>query len=136
MSSLYLLDTNTISYVVNGHSQAARRMLEINLDESSISAVTEGELRYGLAKKPAAIKLRKAVETLLTVVNVLPWDSEAAKAYGMMRAKMTAAGKTLSALDMMIAAHAASLNAVLVTNDKAFRHAAGLHTTVNWTTDL
>ncbi len=136
MSPLYLLDTNTVSYIISGHSHATRLNLEANLAESAISAVTEGELRYGLAKKPGAIKLRKAVEVLLTVVNVLPWDSEAAKAYGIMRAKMTAEGKALSTLDMMIAAHAASLNAVLVTNDKAFRHAAGLHSTVNWATDL
>jgi tRNA(fMet)-specific endonuclease VapC len=53
-----------------------------------------------------------------------------------MRAKMTAAGTPLGALDMMIASHAASLDAILVTTDKAFRHAEGLHSRVNWATDL
>jgi tRNA(fMet)-specific endonuclease VapC len=110
--------------------------LEANLGDSAISAVTEGELRFGLAKKPEAVKLRKAVETFLSIITVLPWNSDAARAYGVMRAKMTAAGTSLGALDMMIAAHAASLDAVLVTTDKAFRHAEGLHARVNWATDL
>lgn len=136
MRPLYLLDTNTVSYIVNGRSQMARRKLDANLADSVISAVTEGELRFGLAKKPEALKLRKAIESFLAVVEILPWDSEAARTYGVMRARMTTAGTPLSALDMMIAAHAAALDAALVTTDKAFRHAAGLHATVNWATDL
>jgi tRNA(fMet)-specific endonuclease VapC len=133
---IYLLDTNTVSYILNGRSRAARVKLDANLEDSAISAVTEGELRFGLAKKPEAVKLRKAIESFLAAVTVLPWNSDAARSYGVMRAKMTAAGTPLGALDMMIAAHAASLDAVLVTTDKAFRHAQGLHARVNWATDL
>jgi tRNA(fMet)-specific endonuclease VapC len=133
---IYLLDTNTVSYIINGRSRAARQKLDANLSDAAISAVTEGELRFGLAKNPAAVKLRKAIESFLAVVTVLPWDSEAARSYGVMRAKMTAAGTPLGALDMMIASHAASLDAVLVTIDKAFRHAEGLHARVNWAIDL
>jgi len=133
---LYLLDTNTVSYIVSGRSPAARRKLDVNLADSAISAITEGELRFGLAKRPEAVRLRKAIDSMLDVVLVLPWDSEAAQAYGIMRARMAAAGKALSALDTLIAAHAASVNAALVTNDRAFRHATGLQTTINWATDL
>ncbi len=136
MRPIYLLDTNTVSYILNGRSKAARLTLDANLAESAISAVTEGELRFGLAKKPDGVKLRKAVESFFAVVPVLPWDSDAARAYGVMRAKMNAAGTPLATLDMMIAAHAASLDAVLVTTDKAFRHAEGLNASTNWATDL
>jgi tRNA(fMet)-specific endonuclease VapC len=136
LKPLYLLDTNTVSYIVSGRSQKARRKLEANLEDSAISVITEAELRFGLARRPAAVKLRKAVETLLTVVPILPWDSEAAKAYATMRARMAAAGRILSALDMLIAAQAASVDAVLVSNDKAFQHAEGLHTSINWATDI
>jgi len=133
---IYLLDTNTVSYILNGRSRTARRKLDDNLSEAAISAVTEGELRFGLAKNPQAVKLRKAVESFLAVVTVLPWDSGAARSYGVMRAKMAAAGTPLGALDMMIASHAASLDAILVTTDKAFRHAEGLHSRANWATDI
>ena len=136
MKPAYLIDTNTVSYIVSGRSQAARRKLDQNLDESAISTVTEGELRFGLAKNPHALKLRKAIENFLDVISVLPWDSAAAQSYGLMRARMTAKGKSLSALDMMIAAHAVSLNAALITSDKAFNHAKGLTVSFNWATDL
>ncbi len=136
MRPVYLLDTNTVSYILNGRSRTARRKLDDNLNDAAISAVTEGELRFGLAKNPQAVKLRKAIESFLGVITVLPWDSGAARSYGVMRARMAAAGTPLGALDMMIASHAASLDAILVTTDKAFRHAEGLHSRVNWATDL
>jgi tRNA(fMet)-specific endonuclease VapC len=63
-------------------------------------------------------------------------ESEAAQAYGTLRAALVAQGKMLSAMDMLIAAHASSLRAVLVTNDKAFGYAAGLFATVAWADDL
>ena len=46
------------------------------------SAVTEAELRYGLAKLPAATRLKILVESFLSVVKILPWDSQAASEYG------------------------------------------------------
>lgn len=136
MRPIYLLDTNTVSYIINGRSREARQKLDSHLNDAAISAVTEGELRFGLARNPAAVKLRKAIEGFLSIITVLPWGSEAARSYGVMRAKMTAAGTPLGALDMMIASHAVSLDAILVTTDKAFRHAQGLHALVNWATDL
>jgi tRNA(fMet)-specific endonuclease VapC len=131
----YLLDTNTVSYIVSGRSRAARARLESNLAESVISSVTEAELRYGVVRRPEAIKLRKAVESFLAVVSIRAWDSDAAKAYSITRARMTAAGKSLTALDMMIAAHAAALRSVLVTNNNAFNQ-AGVLGSVNWADDL
>jgi tRNA(fMet)-specific endonuclease VapC len=133
---IYMIDTNTVSYIINGRSKEARRQLDKHLAETVISAVTEGELRYGLARKPEAHKLKDAVEAFLGVVKVLPWDSEAAESYGSMRAHMTAAGKSLSPLDMLIAAHAAALGATFVTADGAFAHAEGLRARVNWARDL
>jgi tRNA(fMet)-specific endonuclease VapC len=129
----YLIDTNTVSYIVSGRSRAARAKLESNLAESVISSVTEAELRYGAVRRPD--KLRKAVESFLAVVSIRAWDSDAAKAYSIMRARMTSAGKSLTALDMMIAAHAAALRSVLVTNDNAFNR-AGVLGSVNWADDL
>jgi tRNA(fMet)-specific endonuclease VapC len=114
----------------------ARRRLEDNLADAAISTITEAELRFGLAKRPEAVKLRKAVESFLSVITVLSWDSEAARAYGVMRAKMMSSGKTLSALDLLIAAHATALDSVLVTSDKAFEHAEGVSALVNWATDI
>jgi len=76
------------------------------------------------------------MEELLRKIEVLPFDSEAALHYGTMRAGLEAKGTSLENMDMLIAAHAAAVNAVLVTNDKAFRRVDGLIVDMNWATDL
>jgi len=78
MTVTYLLDTNTVSYIAKGNSPAARARLEaLGLDESvCISSITEAELRYGLARRPAAQALRAAVEGLLLKLNILSWGAK------------------------------------------------------------
>ena len=53
-------------------------------------------------------------------VAVLPWDSAVTPQYASARAGMASQGKTLAPLDLLIASHALSMNAILVTNDQAF----------------
>jgi tRNA(fMet)-specific endonuclease VapC len=138
MKFLYMLDTNMVSYITKGHSQAARnRMLNMENDEVvCLSVITEAEIRYGLAKRPEATALRERMEWFLAAIKVLPWGRDEARAYGALRAKLESSGKTLENMDMQIAAHAIAIGAVLVTNDKAFAHVDDLHATVNWATDL
>ena len=138
MNVLYMLDTNMVSYIAKGQSQAARaRMLNLGNDEMvCLSAITEAEIRYGLAKRPEATALRERMDWFLTAVKVLPWGREEAKAYGLLRAKLESSGQPLENMDMQIAAHSVAMGAVLVTNDKAFARVDDLHATVNWATDL
>jgi tRNA(fMet)-specific endonuclease VapC len=136
--TLYLLDTNTVAYIVNGRSKAARVALSEQIKHSviAISSISEAEVLYGLARKPEATRLRAAVEALFTTISVLPWDSSAAQAYATLRVRMAAAGKSLSNMDMLIAAHAIATDAILVTSDKAFSQIEALHPTLNWATDI
>jgi tRNA(fMet)-specific endonuclease VapC len=138
MNALYMLDTNTVSYITKGHSKAARaRMLNLEEDEVvCLSVITEAEIRYGLAKRPEAVALRERMEWFLAAVKVLPWGRDEARAYGVLRANLESSGKTLENMDMLIAAHAIAIGAVLVTNDKAFAQVEDLHATENWATDL
>jgi tRNA(fMet)-specific endonuclease VapC len=92
-----------------------------------ISAITEGELLFGLAKRPVAKQLHVAVREFLRRVDVLPWDSAAAEIYGTVRADMARQGKVLAPLDLLIATHALSVDAVLVTNDQAISQMDNLH---------
>ncbi len=135
---LYLLDTNTVSYLLNGRSARARKTLEQRSAHSgiAISTISEAEVRYGLARKPAATQLRKVVEEFLGSLQVLAWDSAAAAAYAVLRDDLSSRGRTLSAMDMLIAAHAISMGAVLVSTDAAFANAEPPLRTENWTTDL
>ena len=119
----YLLDTNIASYVIKGNIPRVRqRLLRVPMAEIAISAVTEAELRFGVAKRPEAVRLRTAVEEFLLRVDVLPWDSEAAKHYAQVRSVLERLGQPMRNLDIRIAAQALAAQAVLVTNDQTFRH--------------
>ncbi len=122
MARRYLLDTNTASYAIKGNIPRVReRMNTVRLDEVVVSVVTEAELRYGVARRPNSPRLNAAVEEFLSGVESLPWDSNAARQYAILRATPEAGGAPVGNLDLMIAAHAASIGAVLVTHDSVFR---------------
>lgn len=118
--SLYMLDTNTVSHLIKEHPAVTRRVVTAPMESLCISAITEGELLFGLAKRPDAARLHIVVREFLRRVEVLPWDSAVAQKYGLVRADMARQGKVLAPLDLLIATHALSAGAILVTNDKAF----------------
>jgi len=127
MAVRYLLDTNTVSYVIKGNLPRVReRLLKVPMSQVGISVITEAELRFGLARKPEAEKLKIVVEEFLLRVEVLQWDSEAAKHYARVRAVLELAGEPIGNLDLMIAAQALAAGAVLVTSDRVFRRVKGL----------
>ena len=129
----YLLDTNVASYVIKGNFPRVRaRLLRVPMAEVGISVVTEAELRFGVERKPEAVRLKIAVEEFLLRVEVLAWDSEAAKQYALLRASLEHEGKPMGNLDIMIAAQALAEEAVLVTHDRVFRRVKGLRS-VDWT---
>jgi tRNA(fMet)-specific endonuclease VapC len=72
MPDLYLLDTNTVSHLIKRHPKATERLLAVPMHQVCISAITAGELAFGLAKRPAAIALHHAVKEFLQHVAVLP----------------------------------------------------------------
>ena len=127
----YLLDTNTVSHLIKRHPQATQRLLAVPMHSICISAITAGELAYGLAKRPEAVALKTVVNEFLRRVDVLPWDNGVAQTYGTLRAQLQSQGIALSPLDMQIAAHALHVKAVLVSSDAAFRHLS-LVETDNW----
>jgi tRNA(fMet)-specific endonuclease VapC len=120
----YLLDTNIASHVIRGdRPEITRRLASLPMAEIAISAVTEGELLYGLARRDYPQALSERVRQFLLRVDVLAWDSDVAQAYADLRASCEARGVTLAPLDMMIAAHALAADCMLVTRDQAFSRA-------------
>jgi tRNA(fMet)-specific endonuclease VapC len=123
----YLLDTNTASYIIKGNVPRIReRLLQVQMANVAISAVTEAELRFGVARRPEAVRLKLAVEEFLLRLEVLAWDSEAAKHYADIRAALEREGTPIGNLDLMIAAQALAADATLVSSDRAFRRIKGL----------
>jgi tRNA(fMet)-specific endonuclease VapC len=123
----YLLDTNTVSYIIKGNFPRVReRLLKVPISEVGISVVTEAELRFGVARLPQAAKLGIVVEEFLRRVEVLAWDSAVARHYARLRAALEENGEPMGNLDLMIAAHSLAVGAILVSNDRVFRRVRGL----------
>jgi tRNA(fMet)-specific endonuclease VapC len=123
----YLLDTNTVSYIIKENRPRVReRLLRVPMAEVGISVITEAELLFGLARKPEATDLRTVVEEFLLRVDVQPWQSDAAQQYSALRATLEGRGQPMGNLDMMIAAQALAMGLILVSSDAVFRRVKGL----------
>ncbi len=115
---LYMLDTDTASYLIKGKSPTIESRLAALMPSAvCISVMTRAELQYGLQRLPADHRLHLAVRQFLKIVRVLPWDAEAADWYAGIRHQLVGTGQPIGELDMMIAAHSLSAGAVLVTNN-------------------
>jgi tRNA(fMet)-specific endonuclease VapC len=118
---IYLLDTNIASHVIKGDLLMVRkRLASVPMQEIAVSVVTQAELQYGVAKRGYPEGLTTRVREFLVRVTVLPLTSDVSVVYGNLRASCEAAGTVLAPLDMMIAAHAKALGAILVTRDRVF----------------
>ena len=136
---IYLLDTNTVSYLVNGRSLTVRAnylSAESAGATIALSTISEAEILFGLAKKPDATRLAANFNRFFAGVQLLPWDSQVARAYGKLRANLASTGKNLALMDLLIASHAVAKNATLVTHDRAFVGASPLLEVIDWVTDL
>ena len=122
----YLLDTNTVSYIIKGNfPQVRQKLLKIPISDVAISVITETELRFGVARLPGSAKLAMVVEEFLLRVEILVWNSAAAQHYARLRATLEENGEPIGNLDLMIAAQAFAADAILVTHDRAFRRIKG-----------
>jgi tRNA(fMet)-specific endonuclease VapC len=121
MSQRYMLDTNVISHIMQGHdAPLLAHLTKVPVGQTVMSSVTLAELEYGLHRKGQPVRLRNALTQVLLRMDVLPWDENVATCYGEFCATLEAQGINLSDFDMMIAAHAIALDVTLVSRDKTF----------------
>lgn len=114
----YLLDTNICIYIIKeSPTRLIQKFKSLNLGEVGISSITLAELRFGVAKSLHKHKNHQALNEFILPLEILPFDGNAADCYGEIRASLQKKGTPIGALDMMIAAHTLSLNAILVTNN-------------------
>ena len=115
---MYMLDTNTCIFVLKNRTTKLKNKFKA-IKKISISTVTYGELCFGIENGDS--KLREERYNQLDVFTqrllIVPWDEEAARHYGLIRAILKRQGNIIGNNDLFIAAHARSINAVLVTNN-------------------
>ncbi len=123
----YLLDTNVIIYLLkNQHHNIMKVMSTKSPREICISSITLAELEVGINKSNKPKNNRLVIDELLQTIAVLPFDEKASYEYGKIRAYLEKSGLVMGGLDMLIAAHAKSINSTLVTHDAAFSRVKGL----------
>lgn len=127
----YMLDTNIVSELIRNPAGRAAQRARAAADSVCVSVIVAAELRYGCVRKGSP-RLWRRVEAFLAEVPVLPFDVPADSAYGGIRAELEAAGRPIGSNDLLIAAHAWSLAATVVTaNVGAFGRISGLKVE-NW----
>ena len=133
MKQLYMLDTDTSIYTIKNRPISVRKQfVKLEMDQICISVVTYAELIFGTENSSDPKRNRAVLDHFARHLTVHDWDTTAAEHYGSVRHKLEREGTPIGSMDMMIAAHALSIGAVLVTNnEKHFRRVGGLKLT-NW----
>ena len=129
-----LLDTNICIYLIKKRPPSVlKRFDALPAGTVAISSITVAELEFGVQKSQYPSQNQQALEQFLLPLAILDFDHEAARTYGRLRAWLETQGKTIGALDMLIAAHALSKGLPLATNNvREFSRVPGLKV-LNWT---
>jgi tRNA(fMet)-specific endonuclease VapC len=126
----FLFDTNTCSYVIHqrkGFESIIRRMDGLRYGELVLSSIVFAELQFMVAKSAVPQAKREQLLRFLLQFHVAPFDEAAALSYGRLRHQLERRGSPIGPLDTLIAAHALSLKAIVVTNNvRHFAQVSGL----------
>ena len=114
---MILLDTNICIYIINQRpAQVIEKFQKYRAGDLGVSSVVAAELAYGVAKSGSQ-KNRDALEMFLAPFEILPFDEKSVWACGELRSHLEKRGESIGSLDTLIAAHALSLDALLITNN-------------------
>ena len=115
---LYMLDTNICSYIIRNKPQSIKKKLqEVEQNHTvALSSIVVSELLYGATKKESP-KLMRIVSTFIDNFIIYDYSKVSAQSYANIRTDLEKKGLTIGANDLLIASHALSLGAVLVTNN-------------------
>lgn len=129
--SAHLLDTNIISEIAHRPDGSAGRRFAEAADQCLTSIVVAAEIRFGLARAPNSRRARRAIE-ILEHIAIIEFAAPADLQYANIRAHLERAGTPIGGNDLLIAAHALALDAILVSaNEREFRRVPGLKVE-NW----
>ena len=128
----YLLDANIISVLVSDpRGRVAEQIGKVGEDNVFTSVIVRAEILFGLRKRKSE-ELDRKVYAILQRLYTAPFEPPADEAYAQIRERLSSEGRIIGPNDLLIAAHAMALDAVLVTdNVKEFSRIAGLKVE-NW----
>jgi tRNA(fMet)-specific endonuclease VapC len=115
----YILDTNICIYIINKKPDEVLRKFELYpVYEFGISSITHAELQYGVEKSKNKNTNQAALDEFLLPLTILPFQGKRlVTCYGEIRVSLESKGQTIGPLDMLIAAHALSLDLTIISNN-------------------
>lgn len=130
---MYMLATDTCSYIIRERPLSVlKKFKKFSTSGICISVITHAELLYGVERSSSKKVNHEVIADFISRLFIINWDSNSAKKYAELRAYLEKKGKIIGNMDMMIAAHALSIGAKIVTNNtRHFRLVPGLKV-VNW----
>lgn len=133
----YMLDTNIcIALIRHKSMKLLNKLINIPLGDVGLSSVSMAELVHGVEKSVMREKNLDALNQFLLPLEVADFDQQSALIYGKIRADLERIGQGIGPMDTLIAAHAMSLDAILVTNNtKEFRRVPNL-SVEDWLTEI
>jgi len=115
----FMLDTNTCIYIIKRKPpDVIERFRRTEISQVGISSITLSELLYGVSKSSKPEQNQMALTQFVAPLEILAYGDEAALYYGDLRAYLEKQGTPIGSLDMLIAAHALSIDGTLVTNNE------------------
>ena len=128
-----MLDTNICIYIIKQKPEAVlARFRAFQVGDIGISTITLAELQYGAMKSARPKQNRESLKEFVAPLDVASFDNAASEAYGEIRVALEKSGRPIGAMDLLIAAHALSLDARLVTNnERQFKRVRSLRVE-NW----
>ena len=132
----YMLDTNICIYLIKRRPERViHELAKQTIGEVGISTITAAELWHGVVRSQSVERSQAALEQFMLPLVIAEFDAAAAIVYGQIRVALERQGRSIGPFDNLIAAHALTLGATLVSNnEREFRRVPGL-TVVNWASD-
>ena len=115
----FLLDTNIIVAALNGHESVIERLNSVPPEQALLPAMALAELRYGAMSSGRIEENMLRIDRMLKLLVFVPVDRGVVERFGIIKADLRRQGLTKSDADLLIAATAAELDSVLVTDDQA-----------------
>lgn len=116
----YMLDTNICIYIIKQKPEnVIERFRQAQVSEIGVSCITLSELEYGVMKSAKPEQNKLALAQFIAPIEISAYDDVAAQHYGVIRAHLERQGTPIGSFDMLIAAHALSINSVLITNNES-----------------
>ncbi len=115
---MYLLDSNICIYIINKNpKKVVERIKKLKPEQVKLSAISVGELEYGVSKSTYRVKNRDALLDFVSAFDIEPFNDVDAEIFGLIRATLEKRGQLIGPYDLQIAAQAITRDLILVTNN-------------------